>query len=197
VDISLDLEVSPGDKTYLRTDLKAYQRGRVRGRYQIRPSWTIAAAFSGFHNRNDAPSVNLEQRSQQSSVSLMWAPNQGKRFNVLADYSRFTLRSDLPYLEPQTQDLALSHYRDDGHHGGAYVDIHLARNARLNLGGSYSINTGSRPTRYYQPQAQALLPLAGKVTWTADWRWYGFTERRYAFENFHTHTFATGLRLGL
>jgi hypothetical protein len=197
VDINLDLEASPGDKTYLRTDLKAYQRGRVRGRYQIRPSWTLAAAFSGFHNRNDAPGVNLEQRSQQSSVSLAWAPNQGKRFTVLADYSRSTLRSDLPYLEPQTQDTALSHYRDDGHHGGAYVEVHLARNARLNLGGSYSINTGSRPTRYYQPQAQVLLPLAGKVTWTADWRWYGFTERRYAFENFHTHTFATGLRLGL
>ena len=197
VDINLDLEASPGDKTYLRTDLKAYQRGRVRGRYQIRPSWTLAAAFSGFHNRNDAPGVNLEQRSQQSSVSLAWAPNQGKRFTVLADYSRSTLRSDLPYLEPQTQDTALSHYRDDGHHGGAYVEVNLARNARLNLGGSYSINTGSRPTRYYQPQARVLLPLAGKVTWTADWRWYGFTERRYAFENFHTHTFATGLRLGL
>jgi hypothetical protein len=197
LDINLDLEASPGDQVYFRTDLMDYQRGRVRGRYRVRPSLTVSGSFAVLNNRNPAPDVNLDLRSQQSSLSVMWAPNQGRRFSVLADYTRATLRSDLPFLESQTLTLDVSRYRDNGHHGSVWADVNLARGARLGWGGSYSLISGSRPTRYYQPQAQMLVPLAGKVSWTADWRWYGFTQKLYAFENFRTHTFATGLRLGL
>jgi hypothetical protein len=197
LEVNADFEASPGDQAYFRTDLMEYQRGKIRGRYQILPSLIFSASFAALHNRNPAPDVDLELRSQQSSASLLWSPRQGRRFTVLADYTRATLRSDLPFREPQTLQLEISRYRDDGHHGGAYVDLNLPRSSRLSLGGSYSVITGSRPTRYYQPQGRLAVPLAGKATWTAEWRWYGFTERRYAFENFHTHTFATGLRLGL
>ena len=97
-----------------------------------------------------------------------------------------------PFLERQ-----LAGYRDNGHHAGAYGEINLARNVRLSLGGSLSVNSGSRPTRYYQPQARVEVPLAGRVSWTAEWRWYGFTERRFAYENFRTHIIATGFQLHL
>ncbi len=196
-DLAADFEASPGDRTYFRTDLMDYQRGKVRGRYRIRPSLVLSAAFAALNNRNEAPEANLVLRSQQSSLTLFWAPNQGKRISFTADYTRATLRSDLPILEPQTFTRAVSAYRDNGHHGGAWAEVTLAREVRLSLGGSYSINAGSRPTRYYQPQARVVAPLVGKVAWTAEWRWFGFTERRYAYENFHTHLFATGLRLGL
>lgn len=196
-DLAADFEASPGDRTYFRTDLMDYQRGKVRGRYRIRPSLVLSAAFAALNNRNEAPEANLDLRSQQTSVTLFFAPNQGKRVSFTADYTRATLRSDLPFLEPQTFTRAISAYRDNGHHGGGWADVTLARGVRLSLGGSYSINAGSRPTRYYQPQARVVAPVAGKVAWTAEWRWFGFTERRYAYENFHTHLFATGLRLGL
>jgi hypothetical protein len=174
-----------------------YQRGKVRGRYRLRPSLAVSAAFGILNNRNEAPDVSLDFQSRQSSVSVFFAPNEGKRFSVTADYTRSTLRSDLPFLEPQTFTTDISRYRDNGHHGGAWGEVAVARGVRLSLGGSYSVNTGSRPTRYYQPQARVVVPLKGKASWTAEWRWFGFTERRYAYENFRTHLFATGLRLGL
>jgi hypothetical protein len=196
-DVTADLEASPGDVAYFRTDLMNYQRGKVQGRFKILPSLVVSAAFTVLNNRNEAPDVNLDLRSQQSSFTLYWAPNQGKRFSVTADYTRSTLRSDLPFLEPQTFSRAVSAYRDNGHHGGGWADVTLTHGVKLSLGGSYSINAGSRPTRYYQPQGRVTAPLVKKVTWTAEWRWFGFTERRYAYENFHTHVFATGLQLGL
>jgi len=89
------------------------------------------------------------------------------------------------------------HYRDDGRHGSAFVDVRLYRDARLSLGGSLSVSTGSRPTRYYQPRARLLAPLASSVSWTAEWRWFGFVEKVLRYDNFRTHAFSIGLQLGL
>jgi hypothetical protein len=38
-------------------------------------------------------------------------------------------------------------------------------------------------------------PLANHVSWTAEWRWFGFEEKLFSHENFRTHIFAAGLRL--
>ncbi len=197
LDLSLDFEASPGDRVFFRTDLMRYQRARVRGRYRFRPSLTLTASFSILNNQNPAPDVLLDFRSQQSSLSVTWTPNKAKRFTVIADYSRSTLRSDVPFLEPETLQTDISRYRDNAHLGGVFVETNFSRGGRLSLGGSYSIDNGSRPTRYYQPQARFALPLRGKIAWASEWRWFGFTESRYAFENFHTHMFSTGLQIGL
>jgi hypothetical protein len=68
---------------------------------------------------------------------------------------------------------------------------------RLGAGGSLSVIAGSQPTRYYQPQGRVSVPLTGRVSWTSEWRWYGFTERALAAENFRTHIFSTGFRAEL
>jgi hypothetical protein len=65
------------------------------------------------------------------------------------------------------------------------------------VGGSLSINAGSHPTRFYQPEARLTAPLARRVSWTALWRWFGFEEKLFRYENFRTHLFSTGLRLQL
>ncbi len=194
--LTMDFEASPGDRAFFRTSLMEYQRGKLRAHYRLRPSLTLNGSFAVLNNQNPNPGVNFDFQSRQSSVGLYWAPNAGRRFNVLVDYTRATLRSDLPFLTPLFE-VRNSRYRDNGHHGGAYAEVNVARDVRLRFGGSYSIITGSQPTRYYQPQGQLSVPLGGRVSWTADWRWYGFTDRVLVDENFRTHMFSTGFRLNL
>jgi hypothetical protein len=67
----------------------------------------------------------------------------------------------------------------------------------IGLGGSFSVISGSQPTKYYQPQGRLSVPIRNKIWWTSEWRWYGFTERTLSDENFHTHIFSTGFRLDL
>jgi hypothetical protein len=174
-----------------------YTRGKAMARFRLRPSLTFTGSFSILDNQNNAEDIGFDFRSQQTSASIFWSPNNGQRITVMGDYTRSTIRSDIPIVTLPFLGRENISYRDLGHHGGVYADMAIYRNARLTLGGSYSINTGSRPTRYYQPQAKIAVPVAGKVSWITEWHWFGFTEERYAFENFHTHVFATGIRIGL
>ena len=99
-------------------------------------------------------------------------------------------RLSKPVTEPRPQG-AVHPAKDLGLAGWvAYADVTLAHGVRVSAGESYSISTGNRPTRYYQPQARV-------VAWTAEWRRFGLTEKQYAYEKFRTHLFATGVRLGL
>ncbi len=195
--ITMDFEAFPGDQTFFRTGLMDYQKGKVRARYRVKPSLTFSGSFSILDNQNSDPEVRFEMQSRQSSFSAYWTPGGNRRFSLLADYTRSTLHSSIPIVVGPFLERRLASYRDNGHNAGAYGEINLARNVSLSLGGSLSVNSGSRPTRYYQPQARVEVPLAGRVSWTAEWRWYGFTERRFAYENFRTHIIATGLQLHL
>jgi hypothetical protein len=195
--LSFDFEASPGDDTFFRTGLMEYQRVKVRARYNIRPSLTVTGSFSLLNNENPAPDVNFEFESRQTSVSVFWTPNDNRRFSLLADYTRSTLRSEIPILSLPFFGTELSRYRDNGHYGSVFADVRIAGDARLAVGGSLSINAGSRPTRFYQPEARLTAPLARHVSWTAQWRWFGFEEKLFRYENFRTHLFSTGLRLEL
>jgi len=195
IDGNVDLEAAAGDRTFFRTDLADYQRGKLRGRYRIAKSLTATGSFAILNNRTPALGVNLDYQSRQSALALYFTPNDGKRWSLLVDYTRATVRSSIQFLAPQDRVLELSRYRDDGHHGGASADVQVWRGSRVNLGGSFSVTAGSRPVRYYQPHVRAIVPARKRLIWTADWRWYGFDAPLYAFENFHTHVFATGLRI--
>ena len=195
--ITSDLEASPGDATFLRTGLQNYVRSKTRARYRISSDLQLSAGFAVLDNRNDEPGIDLEFQSRQTSLTLQWSPAGGRRLSVLADYTRTTLRSDILILQPPFFTSAFSRYRDNGHHGSAFADIVLARDARLRAGGSLSVNSGSRPTSYYTPQVEISAPVSKGVRFVADWRWYGFDEDFFQVENFRTHTFSTGLQFGL
>ncbi len=194
-DLHADLEAAASDRTFFRTDLADHQRGKVRGRYRAAKSLLLTGSFAVLNNRIADPAVNLDYQSRQSSLALFFTPNDGKRWSVLVDYTRATIRSSIPFLAPQDRFREISLYRDDGHHGGASADIQVWRGARVNVGGSLSLTAGSRPTRYYQPHARATVPIHKRVMWTTEWHWHGFDETRLALENFRTHLFATGLRI--
>ena len=197
VSVNVDFEASPGDQALFRTSLMEYQRGKIRVRYRLSPSMTVNGSFSILNNQNPSPDVEFDLRSRQSSVSFLWTPSNNSRFSVLTDYTRSTIRTDLPIVVPPFLQRELARYRDRGHHGGAYVDVKLYRSARVGFGGSLSINAGSRPTKYYQPRVRLAIPFSRRGSWISEWRWYSFVEDQWAFENFRTHVFSTGLRLAL
>ncbi len=90
--------------------------------------------------------------------------------------------------------------RDDPQESGhdlAQVLKVLIKPPKLTAGGSMFLSTGSRPTDYYQPVGRFLVPFGKHVHWYAEWRWYGFFETLYRYEEFRTHHFITGFRLNL
>ncbi|HYM12578.1 MAG TPA: hypothetical protein VEU62_17710 [Bryobacterales bacterium] len=197
LDFNADFETAAADRTFFRTDLANYQRARLRGRYRMSKSLSATGSFAIFNNQNPARDVNLDFQSRQTSLALIWTPGDGKRWSLLADYTRGTVRSAIPYLVPQDRTSDVSFYRDNGHYSGAAADLRLWGNARLHVGGAFALDAGSRPTRYFQPQMRAIVPIYKKLSWTAEWSWFGFDERLFGFENFHAHLFSTGLRIGM
>jgi hypothetical protein len=193
---NFDFEASPGDRTFFRTGLMDYQKAKLRGRYRLASTLTLNGSFAILDNQNSGPAVDFDFQSRHTSVSLAWVP-ANSRVQILADYTRATLRSDIPIAVPPFYDVRSSRYRDNGHHGGLYADIDLGRGVMIGVGGSFSMISGSQPTRYYQPRGRLAVPLRSRFWWTSEWRWYGFTERTLSDENFHTHIFSTGFRLEL
>ena len=193
---SMDFETSPGDRTFFRTGLMDYWKTKTRARYKLSPSLSLTGAFAILDNRNPAQDINFDFQSRQTSVSFHFTPANGERFSVLADYTRSTLRSDIEVVQLPFFGQEFSRYRDNGHHAGLFGDFQVGR-ARLTAGGSFSVNAGSRPTRYYVPRGAVTVPVADRFKWVAEWRWYGFGEEFFRYEDFRTHTFSTGLQIGL
>ena len=197
--LTADLEASPGDRSYFRTSLHRYQRGKVRAHYQVRPSLWLNGNFSVLNNQNPAPAIAWDFLSRQNTVGLQWNPGNGKRLSWLGEYTRFTLRSELSYRDPGSSFSERSSYRDNGHAGTALLEVGLPGRGvvqpRVSLGGSLVIGAGTRPARYYQPAVRLALPLSARAQWYAEWRWYALTQPYYLYEGFRNHHFVTGLRV--
>lgn len=197
--VNADLEASPGDRSYFRTSLHHYQRGKVRARYQVHSSLLLTANFSVLNNQNPTPGIAYDFLSRQNSAGLQWTPGGGKWISLLAEYTRFTLRSDLTYRDPASSRSELSAYRDNGHAGTGLLELGLpgrgAVQPRVHVGGSLVASTGTRPARYYQPAGRLVIPFGRHGQWYGEWRWYALTQPLYLFEGFRNHQFVTGLRL--
>src|SRR4029079_19719546 len=87
------VERASSDRTYFRTTLNDYQKAHVRGRYQALGSLSFSADLTLLNNQNPASSVRYDYLARQSSISTQWSPQGGKRFTVLGDYTRYTVRS--------------------------------------------------------------------------------------------------------
>ena len=101
LEVNLDLEAAAGDRSFFRTDLADYRRAKARGRYRLAKSLTLSGSFLILDNQNSAPGVGLDFQSRRSSLALLWTPADGRRWSLLADYTRGTVRSSLPFLAPQ------------------------------------------------------------------------------------------------
>jgi hypothetical protein len=197
--VTADLEASPGDRSYFRTSLHRYQRGKVRARYQILPSLLVSANFHVLNNQNPTAGIGYDFLSRQNSLGLQWTPGGGKWISLLGEYTRYTLRSDLTWRDPATLRSELSKYRDNGHAGTGWLEVGLPGRGsvqpRIHLGGSLVAASGTRPARFYQPFGRLAVPFGRRGQWYGEWRWHALTQPFYLYEGFRNHQFVTGLRL--
>ncbi|HLH01063.1 MAG TPA: hypothetical protein VKX49_32465 [Bryobacteraceae bacterium] len=188
--LTADAEGSSSDQTFFRTSLQDYQKAHIRGRYDLSPQWRFAADFSLLNNSNPNPNVRLDYSAKIESASVFYVPKSVKWANLLVDYSRSSVRSNVLYLLPQTFSPTPSIYRENGHSISALASVKW-----LTFGGSAFISSGSRPTTYYQPLARLTVPIQKHVQWISEWRWYSMSELFYVFENFQSNQFMTSVRL--
>lgn len=197
--VNLDFEDGSSGSTYFRTSLYDYQKARVRGRYQISPTFSVAASATVLNNSNPTPGINYSFLAHQESASFLYSPGGGKFWDFEGSYTRATLRSDINYLDPEFLIPEQSLYRDNSHTVTALFDLNLpgwlGYKTKLAFGGSAFLSSGSNPTTFYQPVAKMAIALRKNLSWNSEWRYYGFDESFYLYQGFRTQMVTTGVRL--
>jgi hypothetical protein len=197
--INLDYENGMASQVYFRTSLADYRKGRGRLRYNILESLSVTGTARVLDNQNNRPEVGLDFQAQDYGGTVLWNPNQGQRFSVMADYTHSYIRSDISYLQPQILQPAVSTYRDRANTGTVMGDVGFpgfgGLRGRLTAGGSIFVSEGSRPTRYYQPIVRVAVPVQRHMQLSAEYRWYGFTQPIFLFEGFRNHQLMFAVRL--
>jgi hypothetical protein len=197
--VNVDFENGSSGSTYFRTSLYNYQKAHVRGRYQISPTFSVAASVSVLNNSNPTPGINYSFLAHQESASFMYSPRGGKLWDFEGSYTRATLRSDINYLDPEFLIPEQSFYRDNSHTVTALFDLNLpgwlGYKTKLAFGGSAFLSSGSNPTTFYQPVAKMSIALRKNLSWNSEWRYYGFDESFYLYQGFRTQMVTTGVRL--
>jgi hypothetical protein len=197
--VSFEYEGSPGDRSYFRTSLNEYQKGRLQASYQALPSLSLNAHFGLLGNRNPQAGVDYHFLSRDNGFAVNWLPSGGKRLDVLAEYTRTSLRSTVDFRNPGTGLNGVSDYHERAHlatlTAGVPLPLRGGARPRLDLGGSFYISDGTSPMRYYQPFGRLIAPFTKRADGYAEWRWYALTQSDFLFEGFRSHQFVLGLRL--
>lgn len=194
-----DYEIGDGAKTYYRTGLMDTRKYRIQGRFNLRSDLTFNALFTRFENKNPGQGLDYNYHAQAASAGLQWMPANARRFTFVADYSRTALMSDINFLDATLFRTVKSLYRDNAHSFNTFVNI-VARPKSMpapmtfTLGGSFVTTSGSRPSRYYQPQGRIAVPIIPKLHAFGEWRWFGLNQPYYSFEGFRTNMILAGFR---
>jgi hypothetical protein len=194
-----DYEIGDGVKTYYRTGLMDTKKYRIQGRFNLRNDLTFSALFLRLENKNPDEGINYDYHSQALSASLQWAPASAKHFTFLADYSRTAIMSDINYMDFTWFRQVKSLYRDNAHSFSTYVAFKAQPKAlvapmTMTLGGSFVTTSGSRPSRYYQPQGKIVVPIIPNLHFFGEWRWFGLNQPYYSYEGFRTNMLLAGFR---
>lgn len=187
--IHAEYEASPGGETYFRTGLQDYRKLSVQGRYQLTNSLRLTVVEKTLTNTN----VGANFTNQQTAVTVEWMPHQGRRATFVGTYSRETLRSTASLIDPTFFQTAISEYSDRGHYSSAFAELKILRGAVVRSGGSVSSSEGTRPTKYYAPQATFVAPATNRLSFVAEWRWYSYR----SLEMFRTHAVSFGVQVRL
>lgn len=185
--LSADFEGSPGGQTYFRTGLQNYRKLSMQGRFKVTNSINLTLLRKTLTNAN----IGIDFSNRQTAASLDWTPSKARRINLSGMYSYESLRTKSTFIDPTFFLAAISEYRDRGHHASGFAELRIARDVLLHAGGAISSSGGTRPTRYYAPQARIVMPLAPRVHLIAEWRWYNYQ----SLDAFRAHTLSAGLQL--
>lgn len=196
---NIEFEGGTADDTYYRTNLRDYTKYRARARYQILGSLSATWNLNTLDNDNPMPGIRLRYGMRSNGLTVEWLPNGGQRVSLIADYARTSVRSDILYRVPQDFTTDQFPYVQNTHEVTVQFALALpavhGRVPRLTAGGTLFRSSGSRPTHFYRPLAGIVVPVSAGVSWTNEWRWYGFDEPIYLNENFRAHQFTTGIRI--
>jgi hypothetical protein len=197
---SIDAEIASNNDAYFRTSLRDYRKLRARASYSpTKPSWRASVDIGVLTNQNPARTLNLDFVNRSASAVFEYFPQDGKHLSLLSEYTRSTLHSRLDILAPQSLTPFRSLYEEAGNSGTMLVQ--LKRGAwhpyqpGLAFGGALYASTGTRPTRYYQPQVKLTMPLGKRILASTDWRWYAMSQRAVASENFGSHQLTISVTL--
>lgn len=194
--VNADYEGSSSDDVYFRTSLNNYHKARMRAKYQATSSLLLQANFQVLSNQNPAADIQMDYLARDNSLAFFWTPAAAKRITITGEYDRSTIHSNIRYLDLPFFNSAISAYRDNAHTATTTIEVQLPHmtGGKLVAGGSLMINSGSRPTQYYQPLAQLLVPVYKHLFWNTTWQYYGFGENFYFFEAFRANIIMTGIR---
>lgn len=194
-----DAEVARSDKVLYRTSLSDFERLRMRGRYYLSDNFHIYGAFQYTNNSAPANLIPFEFRSIQTATGVQWIPKGRKSIELMGEYARSTIRSDLSYLEPQILQPRRSFYRDNAHTITGLLTWRMAVgwtfHPVLTAGGSMFLSSGTRPTSYYQPVTRVTTPVTGHLDFFGEYRWYGISQSFYLYEGFRSHQGTVGIRI--
>ena len=200
VRLNADIEGGSAAESYFRTSLHDYKKFRGRAEYTFLPGWKLSGDFYVLRNENPDPSVKLDFLSHAESAALSWTPQHAQNFDVLLDYTRSHINSDIYFIVPQTFQRAYSVYFEDANEATALVQLApkafgaSALRPRLSFGGSLFTSAGSRPTKFYEPTVRLSIPLHKGIEWNTEWRWYGLAETFFQYEGFRSNQFTFSLR---
>ena len=133
---------------------------RALARYQVLNSLNVAVDFTLLNNQNPTPGINFDAKANQQSLSLFWAPKAGKHWELQGSYGHSYLRSNIGYLNPGDLSPQTSLYTDNSTAMALFTlnlpGVRWAPKSpvKITAGGSLVRESGSRPTSYYQPQAE-------------------------------------------
>jgi hypothetical protein len=201
VRLNADYEAASTSRAFFRTSLRDYRKFRARASYapQPAPEWRASVDFLWLDNENPDPTVRWDYTSRAATAILQWFPWDGRYYDITAEYTRATLHSRIDFIVPQTFDNFRNRFREASNSGTVLVNFRRGgwhpRQPGITLGGSFVVNNGNRPTRYYQPMARVSVPLANSVAANGEWRWYSMTQRIYSIENFGSHQLLLSLTL--
>lgn len=194
---SADTEVASSGGADFRTSLYDYQRVRGHISYQLLPTVNLSTNISVLQNNNPQVAIKSDFLSHQEAFNVQWNPKAVKHVTVLGTWEHQSLSSDILYLVPQTLASTNSHYWESGNTFTGMIAASLplfGRSLQFSGGGSFLLSNGTRATNYYQPVGRLSVPVLKNLAWNTEWRYYGFDEAYYLYENFRTHLVTTGLR---
>ncbi len=189
--LNADYERGNADRVYFRTSLNDFSKGVLRARYRLNPAWQLNWSTVVLDNQNGL--AQLDFRSMQNGLSILWTPKSGNT-TVIADYTRSAIRSTIPYLIPSTLQPDISRYRDNANTATLMVDMKGYKAIRLMAGGAYVQTSGSRPSRFPQPEARLYVPMHKMCSLFGEWRYWGYGQPFYPYESFRAHQITVGLK---
>jgi hypothetical protein len=186
-----DFEGGSANQSFFRTSLHDYEKFRGRAEFKLFDGLKLSGDFLLLRNHNPDPSVQLNFLSHAESAALSWTPAKSEAFDIVLDYTRSHLNSDVYFLVPQTLTSSYSQYLEDSSEATAFIQLTpwevIGHRPRLSFGGAFFSSTGSRPTKFYQPTARVTVPLFKHLEGSFQWSWYGFSDVLYPFEGFRSN----------